>query len=65
MGSWDYQFESIAAINGRNEERKLVWLKVWLTGRALMVYKKFPVTACASFKNAVVALAAHFGPESR
>ena len=59
------QFESIAAINGWSDEQKLVWLKVCLTGRALLAYKKFSVTACLSFKNAVVALAERFEPESR
>ena len=62
---WIDQFETIAAINGWNDERKLIWLKVRLTGRALLAYKKFPVTACTTFKNAVVALAGRFDPESR
>ena len=62
---WIDQLESIAAINGWSDEQKLVWLKVRLTGRALLVYKKFSVTARSSFKNAVVALAEHFEPESR
>ena len=30
-----------------------------------MAYKKFSVTARASFENAIVALAEHFEPESR
>ena len=62
---WIDQFESIAAINGWSDEQKLVWLKVRLTGRALLAYKKFSVTARSSFKNAVVALAERFEPESR
>ena len=59
------QFESIAWINGWNDEQKLIWLKVRLTGRALLAYKKFSVKAYASFKNAVVALVERFEPESR
>ena len=62
---WIDQFESIASINGWNDEQKLIWLKVRLTGSALLVYKKFSVTARASFKNAVVTLAERFEPESR
>ena len=62
---WIDQFKSIAAINGWSDEQKLVWLKVRLTGRALLAYKKFSVTARSSFKNAVVALAERFEPESR
>ena len=34
-------------------------------GKALLAYKKFSVTARASFKNAIVALAEHFELESR
>ena len=62
---WIDQFESIAEINHWNDEQKLMWLKVCLTGRALMAYKKFPTTACGSFKNAVKALQERFEPESR
>ena len=62
---WIDQFESIASINGWNDEQKLIWLKVRLTGRALLAYKKFSVTARASFKNVDVALAERFEPESR
>ena len=49
-------------INGWNDEQKLTWLKVRLTGRALLAYKKFSVTAHVLFKNA--ALAERFEPES-
>ena len=48
---WIDQFESIASINGWNDEQKLIWLKVRLTGRALLAYKKFSVTAHASFER--------------
>ena len=62
---WIDQFESIAEINHWSDEQKLIWLKVCLTGRALMAYKKFPLTARGSFKNAVKALQERFKPESR
>ena len=62
---WIDQFETITMINGWSDEQKLVWLKVRLTGRALLAYKKFPVTARATFKDAVVALAGRFELESR
>ena len=48
---WINQFESMAEINHWNDEQKLMWLKVYLTGRALMVLKKFPVTVRNSYKN--------------
>ena len=62
---WIDQFESIAEINHWNDGQKLMWLKVCLTGRALMAYKKFSVTARGSFKNVIKALQERFEPESR
>ena len=61
---WIDQFESIAEINHWSDEQKLMWLKVRLTGRALMAYKKFTLTARGSFKNAVKVLQERFEPES-
>ena len=49
---WIDLFESIAEINHWNDRQMLMWLKVRLTGRALMAFKKFPTTARDSFKNA-------------
>ena len=54
--NWTDQFESIAEINHWNDEQKLMWLKVCVTGRALMAYKKYPTTARDCFKNTVKAL---------
>ena len=51
------QLETIATINEWNDEQKLIWLKVQLTGRALLAYKKFPVMARTTFSR--------FDPESR
>ena len=62
---WIDQFESIAEINHWNDEQKLMWLKVHLTGRVLMAYKKFPTTARGSYKNAIKAMQERFEPESR
>ena len=62
---WINQFESIAAINSWDEEKKLVWLKVCLTGRALLAFKKFSVTTKASYKNVVVAMQERFEPQSK
>ena len=62
---WMDQFESIAEINCWDDEQKLKWLKVRLKGRALVAYKKFSVTARATFKNAKEALQKRFEPESR
>ena len=61
---WIDQFESIAEINHWNDEQHLMWLKVHLTGRALMAYNKFPTTVRGSFKNTVKALQERFEPDS-
>ena len=55
---WIDQFENIAEINHWNDEQKR-WLQV-----RLMAYKNFPVTAHASFRNAVTALQERFEPGS-
>ena len=60
---WLDQFESIAEINHWNSEQKLMWLKVRLTGRALMAYKKFPTATRGSYKKTIKALQER--PESR
>ena len=62
---WINHFESIAAINGWNEEKKLVWLKVRLTGRALLAFRKFSMTTKESYKNVVVAMQERFEPHSK
>ena len=62
---WLDQFESIVEINHWNSEQKLMWLKVCLTGRALMAYKKFPTMARGSYKNTIKALQERFEPKSR
>jgi len=53
---WINHFYSIAEINHWSDEQKLMWLKVHLTERALMAFKKFLVTGCSSFETAVKAL---------
>ena len=62
---WIDQFESMAEINHWNDEQKLMWLKVRLTGRALMAFKKFPVMARNSYKSATIVLRERFKPDSR
>ena len=54
----------MAEINRWNDEQKLMWLKVCLTGRALIAYKKFPITTCGSHKSAVITLKEQFEPKS-
>ena len=42
-----------------------MWLKVHLTGRTLMAFKKFPVTTCNSYKSAMTALHERFKLDSQ
>ena len=51
-------------INHWNDEQRLMWLKACLTGRALIAFKNFSVTARNSQKSATIALHGHFEPDS-
>ena len=61
----DWIDKSMAEINHWNDEQKLMWLKVCLTGRTLMAFKKFPVKMCNSYKSTMSALCGHFELDSQ
>ena len=42
-----------------------MWLKVFLTGRALLAFRKLSVTTKASYKNLVVVMQKHFESQSK
>ena len=42
-----------------------MWLKVYLTGRVLLAFRKFSVTTKESYKNVVVAMQERFEPQSK
>ncbi len=62
---WCDHFENVAAVNAWNEEAKLLWLKVRLTGRAQTAFKRLPQTTRESYANASTALKERFEPASR
>ena len=39
---WAEHFESVAAVNGWKEPKKLLWLSVCLVGRAAIIFKRVP-----------------------
>ena len=57
---WIAQFDSIAEISHWKDKQKLMRLKVRLAGRALMAFKKFPVTTRSSFERVMKALQDRF-----
>ena len=62
---WMYHFENVAAVNGWDEDAKLLWLKVRLAGKAQTTYQKFTDDVKRSYAESKKALKARFEPESR
>ena len=58
-------FESIAAVCKCNDEAKLKWLRVRLTGRAGSAFRRLPEETCTDFKERVKVLQEQFEPESK
>ena len=50
---WLDHFENVAAINSWDAERKLLWLKVRLTGRAQTAFKRLSSDVRASYSESV------------
>ena len=57
---WLDHFENVAAINSWGAKRKLLWLKVRLTGRAQTAFKRLPSNVRASYSESVKALTERF-----
>ena len=62
---WIYHFENVAAVNEWNNEAKLLWLKVLLTGRAQAVFQHFSDETKGMYMAAKEALGKHFESPSR
>ena len=62
---WICHFENVAAVNDWDDDKKLLWLKVRLTGRAQKAFQRLSDTASASYKEAKKALKERFEPASR
>ena len=57
-------FNNVAAVNGWDAEQNLLWLKVRMSRRAQMTFKKLPNDTKGSFDAAVKALGKRFVPQS-
>jgi len=62
---WVDHFESAAAVNKWNDDAKMLWLRVRLTGRAQTAYKQLPEEARADYKKCIKGLQERFEPESK
>ena len=68
MESWDDwlgHFESVAKVNGWNENTCLLWLEVRLTGKAHNGWRRLSYKARAQYSTAKAALRKRFEPDSR
>ena len=63
--SWLYHFESVANVNDLDDEKKLKWLKVRLTGKAQTAFHRLPGEARGDYEEAKKALQERFEPKSR
>ena len=68
-GSWEewlHHFECVVDVNKwETNAKKLKWLKVRLTGRALKAFRQLPEASQRDYKDAKKALTKRFEPESR
>ena len=67
MENWDDwlgHFESMAKINGWDENTCLLWLEVQLTGKAHNAWRRLSDEARAQYSTAKAALHNHFEPDS-
>jgi dsDNA-binding SOS-regulon protein len=62
---WICHFENVAAVNEWNDDAKLLWLKVRLTGKAQKAFQRFPEDARASYEESRKLLKGRFEPETR
>ena len=62
---WDYHFQNVAAVNEWDDDDKLKWLKVRLTGRAQIAFQRLPEDTRNDYDEATKALKERFEPKSR
>ena len=62
---WIDHFENVAAVNALDDNAKLQWLKVRLTGRAQTALKRLPDATRRSYNETLAALKKRFEPESK
>ena len=62
---WVSHFENVSAVNGWNDESKLLWLKVRLTGKAHVAFTQLDHEIQQSYATAKKALIERFDPPSK
>ena len=62
---WVSHFENVSAVNGWNDDDKLLWLKVRLTGKAHVAFAQLAHETQQSYATAKQALINRFDPPSK
>lgn len=62
---WEFHFDNVADVNGWDDEQKMKWLRVRLTGRAQKAFQRLPTESKESYQAARDALKERFEPTSR
>ena len=62
---WSIHFNNVAEVNGWENDKKLQWLKVRLTGRAQKAFQRLSDDTKGTFVGATTALKERFEPKSR
>ena len=62
---WIDHFESVAAVNQWDDQAKILWIRVRLTGRAQTAYKRLPADVRESFELTKKGLQERFEPKSK
>lgn len=62
---WIYHFESVAEVHEWDDAKKILWLKVRLTGRAQMAYQHLSDTVRGSYADSKTTLKKRFEPASQ
>lgn len=66
--SWDEwigHFESVARVNGWDDDTRLLWLEVRMTGKAQSAWRRISTEAKANYNTAKAALRKRFEPDCR
>ena len=62
---WEFHFNNVVDVNGWDDEQKMEWLRVRLTGPAQKAFQRLPTESKAFYQAARDALKQRFEPMSR
>ena len=65
FSDWLDHFESVAAINDWDDNAKLLWMRVWLIGRAQTAYGRLPESKKGNYPTLKKSRKERFEPDSR